>query len=142
MINMDIKKTMQTLKLQRDSYTDASEMLKQRQDLFNNQNAELINSRLEIQKEIFELENTAREFALKQFEVTKNPIIGYGLKIVQRTQCEYDKDEALTWAINCGLALKLDVSKFKKLAAVQELDFVTFDKKPSCNIDSNIIIGE
>ena len=49
---MDIKKTMQTLKNQRDTYTDVSEMLRQRQDLFNNQNAELINSRLEIQKEI------------------------------------------------------------------------------------------
>ena len=139
---MDIKKTMQTLKNQRDTYTDVSEMLRQRQDLFNNQNAELINSRLEIQKEIFELETKAREFALEQFEVTKNPKIGYGLKIVQRTQCEYDDAEALTWAINCGLALKLDTTKFKKIAEVEKLNFVTFDKKPSCNIDSNIIIGD
>ena len=36
---VDIKKTMQTLKNQRDSYADATELLKQRQDLFNNQNA-------------------------------------------------------------------------------------------------------
>ena len=139
---IDIKKTMQTLKNQRDSYADATEMLKQRQDLFNNQNAELINGRLEIQKEITDLETTARAFALEQFELTKEPKIGYGLSIVQRKQFEYDSDKAFEWAKERGLALKLDASKFKKLAEVEELDFVSFDKKPSVNISKTIIIGD
>jgi hypothetical protein len=133
---------MQTLKNQRDSYADATEMLKQKQDLFNNQNAELINARIEIQKEIFDLETNARKFALEQFEVTKEPKIGYGLTIVQHKQCEYDETKAFEWAKDRGLALKLDATKFKKLAELEELDFVSFDKKPSVNISKTIIIGD
>ena len=94
----------------------------------------------QIQKEITDLETTARAFALEQFELTKEPKIGYGLSIVQHKQFEYDSDKALEWAKERGLALKLDTSKFKKLAEVEELDFVSFDKKPSVNISKTIVI--
>ena len=68
----------------------------------------------------------AKGQALDLFKETKDkkPIKGVEIKIFTETNIEFDPSEALAWAVETGLCLKLDHEKFAKVSPILGLDFV------------------
>jgi hypothetical protein len=75
---------------------------------------------------VSEAEDRAKGQALDLFKETKDkkPIKGVEIKIFTETNIEFDPSEALAWAVETGLCLKLDHEKFAKVSPILGLDFV------------------
>ena len=92
---------------------------------------ELVDAKAEVSL----LEERLRTAVLDEYDGTnKNPCPG--VSVAERTVLEYDPEEALKWAIEHRLALKLDEPKFKKLAA--DLDFVATKVVPFSKIATDL----
>ena len=89
-------------------------------------------------KECATAEVTLRDMTLAAYHKTgdKHPVPGVDVRLIQ--QMNYDTAEALTWAMDKRLALKLDVNAFEKVAKVIRLDFVTIIEMPQATIASDL----
>lgn len=76
-----------------------------------------------------------RKLAVERFEATGEKHYP-GVDIAEYTTVYYDDTEALEWARETGLALKLDKSKFKKYAP--DLPFVEVRKEPRARVASDL----
>ena len=76
--------------------------------------------------------------ALKEYEETKNnkPYPGIGIRLMKKM--EYNEKDAMQWAQEHNLALKLDVRDFEKHAVVSKLDFVKVVEVPKVTISANL----
>jgi len=54
------------------------------------------------------------------------------------TRLNYDDREAMSWALEHKLALKLDTSAFEKIAKTSNLMFVTILEEPSATIATEL----
>lgn len=88
-------------------------------------------------------EVTLREMALDYYKNTgnKHPVSGVGIRIMQRLS--YDKELALSWAKQHGLALQLDTTTFEKMARVTPPAFIEIIHEPQATIatDLETVVG-
>jgi hypothetical protein len=89
---------------------------------------------------VSEAEDKLRELTLKAYSETGNkaPEIGVGIRVV--TILKYRKQEALTWAMEHKMALKLDTSGFEKTVKANPLTFpfVTITDEPTATIATEL----
>lgn len=85
-----------------------------------------------------EQEVLLRELTLQAYAETgnKTPAVGVGIREV--TIYDYDSAEALAWAVEHNLALKLDESAFKKIVKATPLPFVTSTTEPQATIAQDL----
>lgn len=85
-----------------------------------------------------EAEDTLREMTLQVYTETGNkaPEIGVGIRV--RTCLDYEDNEAMNWAMEHKLALKLDPSAFEKIAKTSNLPFVTITEEPTATIATEL----
>jgi len=78
------------------------------------------------QEAIDRLETEAKSIRIEMFDgETKTPLYGIGIR--DRAELLYTEEDALQWAIDHELALKLDKPAFEKIAKVSPPEFVTIN---------------
>lgn len=70
-------------------------------------------------KECAEAEAQLRELTVAHFKVTGDKRVGPGVNVKLNTTVEYDSGRALEYAMQKGVALKLDAEPFERLAMAQ-----------------------
>jgi len=94
----------------------------------------------DIKAQIEYCKDIARENAEAGFakDGEKKRLGGIGIRVM--TQLDYNDDEAFVWAKEHDMALSLDKVAFKKIAKIQDLDFVTKSEKVTVTFPK--VIGE
>lgn len=106
--------------------------------LWEQENREIIEVRNAFIELRIEAEATLRELTLQAYAETKDKAPAPGVGIREITKLDYDPRQALTWAANHGMALKLDVGAFEKIAKVSPFVFVTISTEPQATIATNL----
>lgn len=92
-------------------------------------NAELVNERQHVGDEAAACERTLRaEIVAAYLANPESKTVAPKLSVRVAVKPVYDKERALAWAKEHGLALALDAKVFEKIASVQPLDFVTTEE--------------
>lgn len=104
--------------------------LKTNQHLFDFEN----NAKFDCQ----EAEATLRNLALETYAVTGDKAVALGIGIRVKTVLNYEDKEAMSWAMEHKLALKLDFSAFEKIAKTSNLMFVTITEEPQATIATEL----
>ena len=101
-------------------------------------NSILLSGLLETEQKVKDAEALLRELTLKAFAETGNkaPAVGVGVREV--TTYSYDNVEALAWAKEHGLCLKLDDNAFKKQVKISPLPFVTSSTEAQATISQDL----
>lgn len=123
------------LALRREWLRDAKDELAKRKAEFEAENAELIRRCEALSKQLAESEATVRDVAVAQYDGTnKHPVPGVTIRTVK--QLDYDKREALDWAIRKGLRqlIRLDARAFEKAAAGLQPECVKVREVPKVSI--------
>ena len=109
-----------------------------RQQKWMDENLGLLSELTEATGRVVDAEVKLRELTLQAYAVTGNkaPAVGVSVKIFQ--VLNYDPTEAKKWATAHGIALKLDVTTFEKLAKVEEPAFVNITEEPRAQIAQNL----
>jgi len=79
-----------------------------------------------------------RELTLQAYHETgnKTPLVGIGIRVM--TRLSYEAKEAMAWALEHKLALKLDTSAFEKIAKTSSLPFVIALEEPQATIATDL----
>ncbi len=85
-----------------------------------------------------ESEQLLRELTLQAYAETGDKHPAKGVDIREITTYSYDEAEALKWAIEHKMALKLDETKFKNHVKADPPDFVTVTQEPQATIATNL----
>ncbi len=85
-----------------------------------------------------ETEAILREFALQAYAETGDKAVAPGIGIRIMSRLGYDSKEAMGWAMEHKLALKLDASAFEKIAKMSNLPFVTTTEEPQATIATQL----
>ena len=87
---------------------------------------------------VTEAEVKLRELTLQAYKETGNkaPEVGVGIREV--TKLAYDVKEALQWAIDHKMFLKLDVKSFEIMGKSIDIDFVTVSQEPQATIATEL----
>ena len=85
-----------------------------------------------------EREVTLREMALQTYASTQDKQVAPGVGIREVTKYAYDEAEALKWAIEHKMALKLDETKFKNHVKADPPDFVIITEEPTATIAAEL----
>ncbi len=110
--------------------------------MFLQDNQELYDTMEEVKQECAVTEQILRDMTLEAFKATGNkaPAVGVGIRVV--TKLIYDVGKALEWAKQHGLALKLDVAAFEKIAKADKPDFFEVDTSPQATIATDLDKGD
>ena len=102
------------------------------------QNRELIEEGAASVQLVSEAETKLRELTLQAYAETgnKSPAVGVGIRV--KTVLSYLASEAMDWAMEHKLALKLDPSAFEKIAKTSNLPFVTISEEPQATIATQL----
>lgn len=79
-------------------------------------------------------ESALRELAIQEYNDTGIKALAEGVGVREVTNYEYDPAEALEWAVEHKMALKLDETAFKKIVKATPLPFVNATIKPQATI--------
>lgn len=109
---------------------------------FEKKHKEFINGLNQQQKELNQIEDELKALAVSHYAVTGNKKLYGGVSIKLYDKVDYLPDEALTWAKKADMALKLDVTAFKKIAKATPLECVTLTKEPRATIPTKIQLKE
>ena len=85
-----------------------------------------------------EAELKLRELAVQLYAENGEKVVAPGVGIRVMTELDYNGGEAMNWAMEHKLALKLDASAFEKIAKTNNLPFVTISEKPSATIATKL----
>jgi len=111
---------------------------------WNRENQKLLDYLTQAGADVAVEEARLRELTLQVYTETgnKSPAVGVSVKIFE--VLNYRPDEAKAWAISHGLALKLDVPVFEKVAKADTPDFVKIITEPQATIaiDLNAVLEE
>ena len=92
----------------------------------------------ESKQAVTDAEALLRELTLKAYKETGDKHPAKGVDIREVTTYSYNEDEALKWAIEHKMALKLDKDKFKNHVKADPPNFVTVSQEPQATISSNL----
>ena len=126
------------LKNEMISLNEYALVLKQKQEEFEEQNMDILNSIQEHKNKIEDIKDVLRDNAEAGFakDGIKQRLGGIGIRIMKKLV--YDNDEAFKWAKEKDLFLKLDVKGFEKVAKTGEVDFVSFEESTTVTFPSKI----
>ena len=79
-----------------------------------------------------------RTLALAEYDRTGNKAPGPGVGIREVTRLEYAEAEALAWAVEHTVALKLDKAAFEKIVKAAPLPFVASVTEPQATIATDL----
>jgi len=85
-----------------------------------------------------EAEDSLRFLALETYAATGEKTVAPGIGIREVTKYSYSETEALKWAIEHKMALKLDETKFKNHVKADPPDFVTVTTEPQATIATEL----
>lgn len=85
-----------------------------------------------------EAETKLRELALETYAEVGDKTVAPGIGIRIMTRLNYEAKEAMGWAMEHKLALKLDSSAFEKIAKTSNLSFVTISEEPQATIATEL----
>jgi len=85
-----------------------------------------------------EAEDKLREMTVQSYMETGNKSILPGIGIRVRTILGYLASEAMEWAMEHKIALKLDTSAFEKIAKTSNLPFVSITEEPQATIATQL----
>lgn len=85
-----------------------------------------------------EAETKLRELALETYAETKDKAVAPGVGIRVMSRLDYDSWDAIDWAMEHKLALKLDTSAFEKIAKTSNIPFVITTEEPLATIASEL----
>lgn len=107
---------------------------------WENQNRELLDDVARTQAVCLDAEAKLRELTLQAYTETGNKAPAPGVSIKIMTELLYNPSQAFEYAKEHGVALKLDVNSFEKMAKIPELrpSFVTVRERPQATIASNL----
>lgn len=120
----------------------ARELKSQRDTLleeWNKTNQVLFDTLTQAGAEVAEAEAQLRELAITEYTKTGNKTVAPGVGIRVMTRLSYDGKEAMDWAMEHKLALKLDSSAFEKIAKTSNLPFVTISEEPTATIATELV---
>jgi hypothetical protein len=109
---------------------------------FEKKHEEFINGLTQQQKELDQIEDELKTLAVSQYAVTGNKRLYGGVSIRLFDELEYTEEDALKWAKETNMALKLDATAFKKIAKATPIDCVTITKEPRATIPAKIQLKE
>ena len=89
-----------------------------------------------------EAEGALRLSALDIYAETKDKQVAPGIVIKEFTKYAYNEAEALKWAIEHNMALKLDETKFKSHVKADPPDFVVVTTEPQATIATELQVIE
>ena len=108
---------------QRAVVAEVAERVKVQREAFERSIADLQAERLQAEQRLDALETALRANAVADFAATGNKKPTPGVAIVLRNMLIYRLTDAFSWAKDHGVALKLDVPAFEKVAgAAREMD--------------------
>ena len=102
---------------------------KENKEIFDKENEMLINLIKDTSESINDIKEILRIEGVNEYKTTNSKKLTGGLSIRITKDVRYDNDLAFSWAMNHKMCLSLDKTKFKKIAKVQELDFVDLIEK-------------
>ena len=119
-----------------------NEELKQKQEMFEEENKNLFESRNKLRETISECKAVLKENAevgyLKDGLKSRMGGIGIRVSIIP----VYDEKQALQWAKEKNLFLQLDSRAFEKVAKTGEIEFVKLEEKITVTFPKQIKITE
>jgi len=85
-------------------------------------------------------EDSLRFLALETYAKTGEKTVAYGIGIRVLTRLAYEDSDAMSWALEHKLALKLDFSAFEKMVKANPLSFsfVAISEEPSATIATEL----
>jgi len=122
----------------RENERALQEKLSELKTIFNEENANLFEDLAEVKAMVLEQEEIVKGQRMHHYDITKDKTKLSGIGIRTMKVFEYDKPQALNWAIEHKVALKLDEPAFKKIAVVEGLDFVEVKEKVTATIGSDL----
>lgn len=137
-----MKEELLKLKSLRTKKDNLKQVLDSRLKQFNEANADLIVDIEESGNQMFELELSIREQAIKEYEETNNKKLDFGVGIRIMNKLVYDSSLALEWAKRHNLALCLDKKVFESVAKSQTLLFVEKKEVVTATIPKEIKVAE
>lgn len=141
MFEMNIKGALKELKRLREDKSGYKAEYDLKMAAFEEANKDLINNMEKINAQSTTMEDIIRTNSLDHYNLNKNKQVCFGVGIREMQNVLFDDDLAKAWAIQTGLCLKLDVPAFKKIAKVQDIDFVTIENKPAATIPTKIEVS-
>ena len=117
----------------------ATELRKSSYQTWVDANQHFIDSEKTACEVCLEAETELRKLAIQLFEANGEKIVAPGVGIRMLTKISYDEKEALEWAMDHKLALKLDGKKFSSLAKDGTIDFVVMSEEPQATIASELV---
>lgn len=101
-------------------------------------NQQLLDNEADAKTVCQEAEASLREAALLVYAEVGEKTVAPGIGIRVMTRLNYDSQEAMTWAMEHKLALKLDTSAFEKIAKTSSLPFVNTTEEPQATIATDL----
>ena len=138
MENMDLKDRLTELESQRTLLTANKDVIKSLREDFEERHKLLIEKIKDDALAVSETETEIRKIALEDFAKNGSKEVGFGVGIRVVKKYDYDKMTAFSWAKEHDMALKLDEPAFRKIAQVQDIDFVKVSEVPSATIPVDI----
>lgn len=129
---VEARKKARELKSQRDALLEE----------WNKANQELFDALTQAGAEVAEVEAKLRNLALISYEETGEKAVAPGVGIRVMSRLGYDSKEAMAWAMEHKLALKLDSSAFEKIAKTSNLPFVSITEEPQATISPQLKVEE
>lgn len=105
---------------------------------FETRNRDVFNALSVAKEECTKAEQTLRDLTLQAYQETGNKAPAPGVDVRIITKLIYDAGEALEWAKQHVLALKLDTPVFEKIAKASKLDFVEMREEPQATIATDL----
>ncbi len=130
----------QLLELKEDQLRllDSQEKLKQKQQVFDDDNQVLIGHIQDLQERIAGQKDTLREVAEVEYKETMNKQLLGGLGVRVSYPIEYNEEKAFEWAKEHNLCIQLDRKAFEHIAKAQPLGFVTKQEKVTITFPKSI----
>ena len=123
----------------REVAQQATELRKSSYQKWVDANQHLIDSEKTAGEAGYAAETELRKLAIQLFEANGEKTVAPGIGIRMMTKIHYDENEALKWAMEHKLALKLDGKKFSSLAKDGTIDFAVVSEEPQATIASELV---
>ncbi len=120
---------------------DATSIWTEAFDAWKGTHIQLYSAREIATQQVNEAETLLRELTIKAYNETGSKAPAPGVAIREVTKLEYDPKEAFAWAKEHGIALKLDVPTFEKIAKTApetKPGFVTIRTEPQATIATDL----
>lgn len=117
---------------------EKSQEISQKRLEFDESNKLLIDSIKEINLNITNLKEELKVCAITKFNETGLKALDGGIGIRIMTVLNYDPIQALNWAKEKDLFLRLDTTSFEKVAKTGEIDFVKIEERTTVTFPKHI----